>query len=189
MCDQVSSNLRLATLAAHAQRCGSHSATGNLKRPRSSGGIRDVCLLQRNTIISDHEDGLTAFKQRSRSRCDAGCLTGWAVSRPHQPGQPRPVPLARPPAPAVPIFVDDLEHTPPSSLCHPVPTPPPRTHIKMAMQALRENAKKGLKIGMIAGDGIGRIVLPVSSSLGAWTEGGGPVESWTGRGLGVGVVD
>ena len=30
------------------------------------------------------------------------------------------------------------------------------------MQALRENAKKGLKIGMIAGDGIGRIVLPVS---------------------------
>jgi len=32
----------------------------------------------------------------------------------------------------------------------------------MAMQALRENAKKGLKIGMIAGDGIGRIVLPVS---------------------------
>jgi len=33
----------------------------------------------------------------------------------------------------------------------------------MAMQALRE-AGKNLRIGMIAGDGIGRQVLPVSSS-------------------------
>lgn len=31
----------------------------------------------------------------------------------------------------------------------------------MAMNSLRESAKKGLRIGMIAGDGIGRNVLPV----------------------------
>lgn len=35
----------------------------------------------------------------------------------------------------------------------------------MAFQTLRASAQKGLRIGMISGDGIGRVVLPVSSDL------------------------
>ncbi|KDE08835.1 homoisocitrate dehydrogenase [Microbotryum lychnidis-dioicae p1A1 Lamole] len=35
----------------------------------------------------------------------------------------------------------------------------------MAMNSLRESAKKGLRIGMISGDGIGRIVLPAAQRV------------------------
>lgn len=40
-----------------------------------------------------------------------------------------------------------------------------RAQVKMVMQSLKESARKGLRIGMINGDGIGRVVLPVRELL------------------------
>lgn len=58
----------------------------------------------------------------------------------------------------------DARRTPLNSPDRPLAIPDPPAD-NMAFQTLRASAQKGLRIGMISGDGIGRVVLPVSSDL------------------------